>query len=85
MRDPLIPSWGEPECLMSLAGANLYRPTPNLAAAEQYARSALALVPYWHYVRDILLPSIETAKVKDEIIAMERAALDRWGKGDPPG
>jgi hypothetical protein len=63
-RDPLIPSWGEPECLMSLAAANLFRTTPDLAPAEQYAREALALVPYWHYVRDILLPSIETAKAK---------------------
>ena len=64
VRDPLIPSWGEPECLMSLAGANFYRTTPDVLAAEQYARSALALVPYWHYVRDILIPQIEAAKVK---------------------
>ncbi|MGH9936134.1 MAG: hypothetical protein ACREAM_07810 [Blastocatellia bacterium] len=63
-RDPLIPSWGEPECLMSLAASNLYRTTPDLVAAEQYAREALALVPYWHYVKDILLPAIETAKAK---------------------
>ncbi len=63
-RDPLIPAWGEPECLMTLAAGNLYRTTPDLVAAEQYAREALALVPYWHYVRDILLPAIETAKAK---------------------
>lgn len=67
VRDPLIPSWGEPECLMSLAASNLYRTTPNLAAAEQYAREALALVPYWHYVRDILVPSIENAKKKQQV------------------
>lgn len=85
VRDPLIPSWGEPECLMSLAGANFYRTTPDVAAAEQYARSALALVPYWHYVKDILLPQIAAAKIRNEIIAIERAALDRWGKGDPQG
>ena len=30
VRDPLIPSWGEPECLMSLAGSNFYRTTPSL-------------------------------------------------------
>jgi hypothetical protein len=67
--DPLEPSWGEPELLMSLAGDNLYRTTPDLNAAEQYARSALALVPYWHYVRDILIPQIrdaEAAKAKKQ-------------------
>jgi hypothetical protein len=60
--DPLDPSWGEPELLMSLAWSNLNRATPDLNAADQYAHSALALVPYWHYVRDILLPQIPTAK-----------------------
>lgn len=62
--DPLTPAWGEPELLMSLAWSNLNRNTPDLAAAEQYARSALAIVPDWHYVRDILLPQIMTAKAK---------------------
>lgn len=62
--DPLEPSWGEPELLMSLAGDNLYRTTPDLNAADQYARSALELVPYWHYVRDILLPQIRDARRK---------------------
>jgi hypothetical protein len=60
--DPLDPSWGEPELLMSLAWSNLNRTTPDLDAAEQNARSALALVPYWHYVRDILVPQIQAAK-----------------------
>jgi tetratricopeptide (TPR) repeat protein len=64
--DPLMPSWGEPELLMNLAWSNLNRSTPDLAAAEQYARSALALVPYWHYVRDILIPSIAMAKAKPQ-------------------
>jgi hypothetical protein len=62
--DPLEPSWGEPELLMSLAWSNLNRSTPDVNAAEQNARSALALVPYWHYVRDILLPQIAVAKAK---------------------
>lgn len=62
--DPLTPSWGEPELLMSLAWSNLNRNTSDLAAAEQYARSALAIVPDWHYVRDILLPQITAAKTK---------------------
>ena len=63
--DPLTPSWGEPECLMSLAAANFYRPTPNLAEAKKYAQSALQLVPYWHFVKDILIPAIE-AKEKEQ-------------------
>jgi hypothetical protein len=60
--DPLEPSWGEPELLMSLAWSSLNRASPDLNTADQYAHSALALVPYWHYVRDILLPQIQTAK-----------------------
>ena len=60
--DPLEPTWGEAELLMNLAFANLNRATPDLAAAESHAQSALALVPYWHYVRDILLPQIRKAK-----------------------
>jgi hypothetical protein len=64
--DPLEPSWGEPELLMSLAWSNLNRTTPDLNAAERQARSALALVPYWHYVRDILLPQIQAAKPKQK-------------------
>lgn len=62
--DPLEPTWGEPELLMNLAWSNLNRATPDLDAAEQNARAALALVPYWHYVRDILLPQIQAAKAK---------------------
>jgi tetratricopeptide (TPR) repeat protein len=60
--DPLAPSWGKAELLMNLAWANLNRTTPDLEAAEKYARKALAQVPYWHYVHDILLPQIKTAK-----------------------
>ena len=62
--DPLEPSWGEPELLAALAWTNLHRTAPDLNAAEQYARSALELVPYWHYVRDILIPQIQEAKKK---------------------
>ena len=60
--DPLTPSWGEAELLMNLAYSHLTRSTPDLTAAEQYAHAALALVPHWHYVRDILLPQIAAAK-----------------------
>jgi uncharacterized protein YndB with AHSA1/START domain len=62
--DPLEPSWGEPELLTSLAWSNLHRDLPDLSAAEQYAQAALKLVPYWHYVRDILMPQIRAAQAK---------------------
>lgn len=62
--DPIEPSWGEPELLMSLAWSNLNRTTPDLNAAEYDAQAALKLVPYWHYVRDILIPQIRAAKAK---------------------
>jgi uncharacterized protein YciI len=65
--DRLEPSWGEPELLMSLAWSNLNRTTPDLKAADQYAQSALKLVPYWHYVRDILMPQIQAAQAKADL------------------
>lgn len=58
----LDPRWGEPELLMSLAWSSLNKAAPDVAAAERYAREALARVPHWHYVRDILLPQIERAR-----------------------
>ncbi len=73
--DLLEPSWGEPELLMSLAWSNLHRTTPNLNAAESYARRALAIVPHWHYVRDILLPQIRDAKTHSKLEVLKR--LDR--------
>jgi tetratricopeptide (TPR) repeat protein len=60
--DPMEPSWGEPELLMNLAFANLNATKPDVAAAEKYAQGALVLVPYWHYVRDILMPQIRNAR-----------------------
>jgi hypothetical protein len=62
--DLLEPSWGEPELLMSLAWSHLNRAKPDLAKAGESARAALALVPHWHYVRDILLPQITEAQAK---------------------
>jgi tetratricopeptide (TPR) repeat protein len=59
--DPLEPAWGEPELLMNLAWANLNRRIPDARSAEAYAKRALALVPYWHYVRDILMTQIQKA------------------------
>jgi hypothetical protein len=62
--DPLEPTWGEPELLMNLAWSNLNRTTPDLNAADQYAQAALKIIPYWHYVRDILIPQIRAAQAK---------------------
>jgi tetratricopeptide (TPR) repeat protein len=64
--DPLEPSWGEPELLMNLAYSSLSKSEPDLDAAEQYGRSALELVPYWHYLRDILMPRIREAKAEQQ-------------------
>jgi hypothetical protein len=36
--------------------------TPDVAAAQKYAAEALAMVPYWHYVKDILMPQIQAKK-----------------------
>lgn len=58
----LDPAWGEPELLMSLAWSNLNKTAPDLKSAEASARAALTLIPYWHYVRDILLPQIQKAE-----------------------
>jgi len=71
--DPLEPSWGEPELLMSLAWSNLNRTTPDLKAAEQYAEAALKLIPYWHYVRDILMPQIQAAQAKADLPVADSA------------
>src|SRR5271169_1690835 len=62
--DPLEPSWGEPELLMNRAWSNLNRTEPDLKSAQKDAEAALALVPNWHYVRDILLPQIRAAEAK---------------------
>ena len=60
--EALRPTWGEPELHMSLSWSFMKKREPDLAQAEIHARKALALVPSWHYVRDILLPQIEAAK-----------------------
>jgi hypothetical protein len=60
--DPLEPLWGKPELMMSLAYSYLNRNPADPKAAERYARQALESIPYWHYVRDILLPQILAAK-----------------------
>jgi hypothetical protein len=62
--DPLEPSWGKPELMMSLAYSYLNTKPADVNAAERYARDALEIVPYWHYVHDILLPQILATKAK---------------------
>lgn len=62
--DRLEPSWCKPELLMNLAWSKLAQTKPDLDAAERNARSALELVPSWHYVRDILMAQILSAKEK---------------------
>ena len=58
--DPLEPSsWGEPELLMSRSWSNLNKIKPDPKAAQSDAEAALQLVPYWHYVRDILMKQIQ--------------------------
>jgi hypothetical protein len=64
--DPLEPSWGKPELMMSLAYSYLSTNPADLNSAERYAREALEIIPYWHYVRDILLPQIVASKAKAE-------------------
>lgn len=56
--DPLAPTWGEPELLMSLAFAYSTLEPVDYARADAYGRDALALQPDWAYVRDTLLPGI---------------------------
>ncbi len=49
---------------MNLAYTKLKSAKPDTVAAKDYAEAALKLVPYWHYVRDILLPQIREASAK---------------------
>ena len=64
--DALQPSWGKPELMMSLAYCYLNMKSPDPNTAERFAREALEIVPYWHYVRDILIPQILVAKAKTQ-------------------
>lgn len=61
-RDPLTPSWGEAELLMSLAFARSMFEPRDLDRAEMYARAALALEPEWSLIRDLVLPRILAAR-----------------------
>jgi hypothetical protein len=56
-----IPTWGGPENLMSLAALHAQGTVRNPELARAYAEGALAAVPDWHYVANVLLPQIEAA------------------------
>jgi len=62
--DKLEPSWGKPELLMNLSYEYMTKNPQDLDEAEKNAQAALEIVPYWHYVRDILMPKITEAKAK---------------------
>jgi catechol 2,3-dioxygenase-like lactoylglutathione lyase family enzyme len=54
-----VPSWGAAENLMNLAYLHSHSTLEDRALARAYAAGALALVPDWHYVADVLAPQIE--------------------------
>lgn len=58
------PSWGAAENLMSLAYLHSRGALQDPERALAYARGALAIVPRWHYVSDVLLPQIEALGVR---------------------
>ena len=62
--DSPLPDWGRAEALMSLAYAEMAKPSPDLDAAMSNAKAAVRLQPEWHYVKDILMAQIE-AKQKE--------------------
>lgn len=80
--DPLQPAWGEAELLMNLAWDYLNHKTPDLLKAEEHARAALALVPHWHYVKDILLPQIAAAKSQSSGGKMQQDFFTALTQGD---
>jgi len=58
-RAPALPGWGAPENLMSLALVHAIGPAADRDVARAYADGALAMVPDWRFVRDVLVPRIE--------------------------
>jgi hypothetical protein len=56
------PDWGVPEAAMTLAFLDANATPPDLTAAEELAKRALALRPGWYYIQTILLPQIEAKK-----------------------
>ena len=58
-RAPHDPVWGAAENLMNLAYLHSHSTLANRDLAFAYAAGALAVVPEWHYVKDVLWPQIE--------------------------
>jgi tetratricopeptide (TPR) repeat protein len=58
--DSALPDWGKAEALMSLAFAHMMK--KDFEAAHKAASDALRVQPRWHYVKDILIPQIETQR-----------------------
>jgi len=54
-----VPTWGAPENLMSLAYVHSQGALMDRDVALAYADGTLAMVPDWHYVRDVLVPQIQ--------------------------
>ncbi|MBS1718318.1 MAG: hypothetical protein JSS72_11360 [Armatimonadetes bacterium] len=64
--DSIYPAWGKPELLMNVAWSKLNATPRQFPEAKKAALQALKLVPYWHYLKDILLPQIRQAE-KDAV------------------
>jgi len=47
---------------MSIAYADIMKTSPDVDAADVEAREAIRLQPDWHYVKDVLIPQIETKR-----------------------
>jgi hypothetical protein len=60
---PADPAWGEAELHMLLAFFYANLQPPERERARQSANAALVLQPDWHYVRNVLLPQIDTLPV----------------------
>ena len=71
--DTVIPAWGEAELLMNRAWSNLHAVPARIEDAEKDALRALKLVPYWHYLKDVLIPEIQKAK---ETVSEKIPSLD---------
>jgi hypothetical protein len=58
-RPAWAPAWGAPELLMSLGYLHAHATPPNRELAQAYLDGALAAVPHWRYVAEVLRPQVE--------------------------
>jgi hypothetical protein len=54
-----VPTWGAPEHLMSLAYVYSTGALADRDVAQGYVDGTLAMVPDWHYVKDVLAPKVQ--------------------------